>query len=117
MSVRAEFRQFIEDQLSGFGPVSIRSMFGGAGVYRDGLMFALIAGEVLYLKATDLNRADFDAENLKPFEYTAKGGSRAVMSYYRAPERCLDDPAEMTIWAGKAYAAALAAGTKKPVRR
>jgi DNA transformation protein len=50
VSLGPDFREFIRDQLGQFGPVSIRNMFGGAGIYRDGLMFALIANEVLYLK-------------------------------------------------------------------
>jgi DNA transformation protein and related proteins len=107
MSSSAEFAEFLKEQLRGFGPVTIRRMFGGAGVYLDKLMFGLIADEVLYLKADDTSRPEFEAEGLGPFVYDAKGGKNIVMSYYRAPERCLDDAEEMTLWARKAYAAAL----------
>ncbi len=44
--------------MAGFGPVTVRPMFGGAGIFRDGLMFALIADEVLYLKADERPEAD-----------------------------------------------------------
>ena len=87
-------------------------MFGGAGVYRDGVMFALIAGEALYFKADELTTAEFEAEGLTPFIYPTKNGTNTLMSYWRAPDRCLDDPHEMVEWAAKALAAALRA--RKP---
>jgi DNA transformation protein len=37
------------EQMADFGFVTARRMFGGAGIYRDGMMFALIADDVLYL--------------------------------------------------------------------
>ena len=117
MSASAEFKEFIKDQLSGFAPVSIRNMFGGAGVYHDGLMFALIADDTLYLKADSQTSPDFAAEGLKPFEYMGKAEKRMVMAYWRAPEPCLDDPAEMTDWAQKAFAAALRAMPKRHASR
>lgn len=116
MSLNPEFAEFLKDQLAEFGPVTIRKMFGGAGVYRDGLMFALIADEVVYLKADEVSRPDFEAEGLGPFVYDAKGGKNVIMSYLRAPERCMDDPAEMAEWARKAHAAALRAARPKPPR-
>jgi DNA transformation protein len=117
VSFSAEFAEFLKDQLAGFGPVTVRKMFGGGGVYRDGLMFALIADEVVYFKADDTNRADFEAEGLGPFVYDAKGGRNIIMSYWRAPERCMDDPAEMADWARKAYAAALRASKPRSAKR
>jgi DNA transformation protein len=128
MAASAEYLDFIKEQLSGFGPVTVRRMFGGAGVFHDGLMFALIAGETLYLKADAASQAEFQALSLPPFSYGPKGGERAVMSYWRAPEICLDDRDEMTKWAHKAFAAALRAqrpaksarpgsARSKPVRR
>jgi len=117
MSGRTVFTDFLKEQMAGFGPVSVKRMFGGAGIYRDGLMFALVADDVLYLKADDASRAGFEAERLGPFVYEAKGGKKAVMSYWRAPERCLDDPDEMAAWCRIAYAAALKAAKAKPVKR
>jgi len=122
MAASAEYLDFIKEQLSGFGPVTVRRMFGGAGIFRDGLMFALIADETLYLKADDASQKEFEALSLSPFTY-GKGGKRTVMSYWRAPEACLDDGDEMTGWARKAFAAALRAqkpaksAERKPVRR
>ena len=112
MAASAEFLDFIKEQLQDFGPVSVRRMFGGAGIFRDGMMFALVADETLYLKADAVSQGDFEALDLPPFTYGAKGGKRTVMAYWRAPEACLDDRDEMTEWARRAFGAALRA--KKP---
>jgi DNA transformation protein and related proteins len=116
LSVSASFKDFLIEQMAGFGPVAIRAMFGGAGVYHNGLMFALVDNETLYLKVDDSTRQAFAAENLPPFTYQAKGGKKMVMAYHRAPERCLDDADEMAKWCHAAYGAALraAASKKKP---
>lgn len=115
MTARREFTRFLTEQLAGFGEVSIRKMFGGAGIYRAGLMFALVADDTLYFKADALTRAEFEAEGREPFGYQTGGGRNVIMSYWQAPERCLDDPDEMAAWARKAYDAALRA--RKPARR
>ena len=86
MSVSASFKEFLIEQMAGFGPVTIRPMFGGAGVYRDGLMFALMDDEVLYFKVDETSRAAFDAENLPPSSSTCPGNDKIMdMSYWRMP--------------------------------
>lgn len=92
------FLELLKDALSGFGPVSVRRMFGGAGLYAGGVMFGLVIDDTLYLKADDATKGAFEAEGLGPFLYSARGRSVA-MSYWRAPERLLDDPEEMEGWA------------------
>ncbi|NWG22939.1 MAG: TfoX/Sxy family protein [Pseudorhodoplanes sp.] len=87
-------------------PVSVRRLFGGAGIFADGVMFALVADGVIYLKADAHNTPDFERENLEPFAYMRKGGRRAVMSYRRMPDRLYDDPAELKKWARRALDAA-----------
>lgn len=111
MTVPDSFRIFVEELFAVFGPVSIRNMFGGGGVFHDGIMFAIIANEMLYLKVDDSNRPDFEAEGMGPFAYTAKGKT-ATMSYWEVPERLYDDADEFAIWAAKAYAVALKAKKK-----
>jgi DNA transformation protein len=112
VSVSASFKEFLHEQMAGFGAVTIRPMFGGAGVYHDGLMFALVDDEVLYFKVDDNSRAVFEAENLPPFVYSRKD-QKIDMSYFRSPERCMDDADEMAIWCRIAYGAALKAVAKK----
>ncbi|MFN4355631.1 TfoX/Sxy family protein [Parvibaculum sp.] len=99
----------MSEQLEPLGPVRIRNMFGGAGVYFDDLMFGLIAGETLFFKVDDRNRADYEAEQMGPFVYEPPSGKSVAMSYYELPERLYDDADELVAWARKALDAALAA--------
>ena len=94
------------------GPVSAKAMFGGFGIFLDGLMFALIADSVLYLKIDKETENDFTARGLEPFTYSKKG-KEFKMSYYQAPDEVLEDHDEMNLWASKAYSAALRAASKK----
>jgi DNA transformation protein len=96
----------IVELFSDFGPVTVRRMFGGAGIYADGTMFGLVAGGVIYLKTGDSNVAMFEREGLPPFRYERREGERAVMSYRRMPDRLYDDPEELAEWARAALAAA-----------
>ncbi|MBX3509376.1 MAG: TfoX/Sxy family protein [Parvibaculum sp.] len=114
MAVSAEYRDFVIEQLEPLGAVRIRNMFGGAGVYLGDLMFGLIAGETLYFKVDDRNRADFEAEDMGPFVYEPPSGKAVAMSYYELPERLYDDADELVSWARKALDAALAARSAKP---
>lgn len=117
MAASAEFIAFLKEQMSGFGPVAHRRMFGGAGLYRDGMIFALVVDDILYLKSDTENCARFESENLAPFTYQTQAGERAVMSYCRAPERALDDRDDMTEWCRIAWGAALRAKVPKPKSR
>lgn len=114
MAASAEFIEFLKEQMAGFGPVTHKRMFGGAGLYRDGLIFALVVDEALYLKTDAENRNQFETEKLAPFVYATKNGDKAVMSYWRAPERCLDDRDDMAEWCRIAWGATLRAAAQKP---
>lgn len=111
MSVNEEYKAFLHELFTGFGPITIRHMFGGGGVYHDGVMFALIADETLYLKADEITRADFEAEGMGPFTYTGKG-KPVRMSYWELPEALYDDPDRFADWARTAFDVALRAKKK-----
>ena len=98
--------EFIRDLFSEFGAVDVRRMFGGAGIFADGLMFALVSGGAIYLKSDSDSVPDFERENSVPFAYGTKDGRRAIMSYWRLPERLYDDPEELARWAERALVAA-----------
>jgi DNA transformation protein len=106
----------IAELFAGFGPVKVRRMFGGAGIYADGKMFALAYDGVIYLKADQHTVPAFEREGSSPFSYTTGDGRRAVMSYWRLPERLYDDPDELARWAGEALRTARQGG-KKASRR
>jgi len=98
--------------MSSTGPVHAKAMFGGHGIYREGLMFALVADSVLYLKSDDETETQFKVKGLEAFTYNKKGKIYA-MSYYQAPEEALEDIDEMNLWANQAYGVALRAAAKK----
>lgn len=99
-------REAISELFAQFGPVSIRRMFGGAGIWADGTMFGLVIRDVIYLKADDLIIPDFERERMGPVVYATKNGSRSVRSYWRMPDRLYDDPDELAAWARRSLAAA-----------
>ena len=102
--------EFICDLFAPFGPVAVRRMFGGAGIYREGLMFALEFDGAIFLKVDAASIPDFEREGSRPFVYTrAKSPGkigRASLSYWRLPERLYDDPEELVSWARRALAIA-----------
>jgi DNA transformation protein len=112
MSASEGFIEHLRDALSGLGPVSFKRMFGGAGIYADGIMFALISDDTLYLKADDATRGEFESEGLAAFAYQSRGRSIAL-SYWRAPERLLEEPDEMRAWALRALSAAKRSARQK----
>jgi DNA transformation protein len=100
------FTDHLHEVFSAFGPIATRRMFGGHGVWHQGLMIGLVAGDTLYLKVDEQTREQFEAQGLGPFEYSRQG-KMVALSYYRAPEEMLESPAEAVAWARLAYAAAL----------
>jgi DNA transformation protein and related proteins len=111
------FVEYVKDQMAPLGPIVSRRMFSGAGLYCDGVIFALILGDTLYLKVDDQNRANYQAEGLSPFRYQARGRTVEIGAYWRAPERLLDDVDEMVEWARAALAAGRRAAASKKKRR
>ena len=110
-----EFTTYVVDLMRSLGPVQTKAMFGGHGFFLEGLMFALVADSVLYLKADEKTGNEFKARGLDAFTYTRKG-KEFKMSYYTAPEEALEDREEMNSWASKAYQTALRAAAKKQKR-
>ncbi len=104
MAVTDGFKDFVKDLLNGFGPVTIRNMFGGAGLYADGVMFAIVVDDVLYLKADRTSQRAFENEGMRPF--TIK--TPVAMSYWEVPPRLLDEPDELVAWAREAHRIAYA---------
>ncbi len=118
MTMSPDFRDYLLDQLAPFGGVEAKRMFGGGGLYRDGTMFGLVAGDVLYLKADDVNRADFEDTGMAPFTYTNKARKKPVqMSYYETPDDVLEDPDQLCAWASRAWEAARRSGKPKKKKK
>lgn len=110
--MRDSFHDFVQELFAGLGPIQVKRMFGGAGVYADGVMFGLLADDAIYLKADDALKAALAEEGCGPFVWTPSRGPRAGekvgMSYWRLPDAALDDPDRAVEWGAKALAVAKA---------
>ena len=111
MSVSAEYLDYLRELLAPLGRITSRRMFGSVGLYCDGLFFAIVSDDLLYLKVDAETRADFEREGLEAFSYELEGRI-ATMNYYRAPDEAMDSSGLMRPWAERAIAAALRA--RKP---
>lgn len=112
MAVTAEYRAFVLEQLARAAPaVTHRGMFGGVGVYSDGLFFALMDDDTLYLKVDDRNRGDFVAAGMGPF--SPFGDPKQVMQYYELPAELLEDADALRPWVHRAIDVARAARRRK----
>jgi DNA transformation protein len=106
------FVDYVMELLGRFGTATARRMFGAHGIYLDGLMFAIVSDDTLYLKADDMNRVEFEQAGCEAFSYARKG-ARATLSFFRAPEDAMESPELMLPWARTAYAAALRSNAKR----
>lgn len=118
MAVSAAYLDMLKELLAPIGIISVRRMFGGAGVYCDGTIFGLVADDVLHLKVDETTRARFEAEGCGPFQYELGDGTmQSLASYHRAPDRLLDEPDELLDWARQAILASRRAASAKPKPR
>jgi len=112
MAVSDEFLAFVIDQLDAPGKATAKKMFGGAGIYLEGVMFGLVADDVFYLKVDDTNRDDFENTGMTPFRpYPEK--NKMTMSYYEVPIDVLENKKALCVWAGKAMEVARHSKKKK----
>lgn len=116
MAGRDEFLAHVLELLGPLGRVAARKMFGGYGLYCDGVFFGIVLDNTLYLKADRCNRGDFEGAGCEIFNYSRKG-KRATLNFYRAPEDAMDAPHLMLPWGRSALSAALRARAGKPQPR
>jgi DNA transformation protein and related proteins len=107
-------RARIEELFEPFAAVSVKRMFGGHGVYADGLFFAIEAGGEIYLKADRHSAARFQEAGSRPFVYQGKDRPITI-SYWSLPDQALEDADELVRWAKSALEAALRAGPKRQI--
>lgn len=112
----SDFVEYVLELLGPLKNVRSRKMFGGYGIFKQDIMFGLVADEVLYLKVDQETIPDYKAQGLGPFVYEKKG-KKMAMSYYQALEDSMDSSSELCAWAEKAYRAALRTKQKNPASR
>ncbi|MFD1197319.1 TfoX/Sxy family protein [Brucella gallinifaecis] len=103
----------LREFFAGLGAISIRRMFGGKGIYHQGLIIALVVNDELLLKADAQTMPAFINAGSRQWSYiSTKSGKTVAMPYWSVPEDAFDDAEIMTNWARIAFAASLRSGTK-----
>ena len=99
MAVSESYRAFVLEQLGRVTPVTDKAMFGGVGIYAQGLFFALIAEDRLYFKVNDDTRPEFERRRMEPFR---PFGEDSAMGYYEVPEDVIEDIVQLQPWVSQA---------------
>ena len=113
MPVSSDYFSYVIEQLAGVPRVTSRRMFGGIGLYSDGLFFGLIDNDTLFFKVNDSNRGDYVARNMPAFRPFPDKPDLS-MSYFAVPVDALEDRDELAIWARKSIAVAAASPKPRP---
>jgi len=111
-----EYVEYVQDLLSPFARVMARSMFGGHGLYCDGVMMALIAYNELYFKADAQAAAYFKTFGSEPFVYQGKN-KLIALSYWKVTSDVLDDQDELQHWFTMAREVAIQTANKKQISK
>jgi len=115
MAYDADFGEWVREHFHALGRLEIKRMFGGAGVYAAGVMFALLDDGVVWLKGDEGPGEAFVEAGSRQFAYPTKDGRTMSMAYWTLPEAALDDPDEAVAWARRSLDVALKkASGKKP---
>lgn len=113
MVASAAFAELLREQLAPLGHLTLRRMFGKTGVFCEGVMFAMVTEDTLYVRVDDQNRATFkEAEASPPLNYE-KQGRTIDLAFWCVPERLIDEPDELLTWAQAALAAAHRVAAKR----
>jgi DNA transformation protein len=110
------FKEFLEELFEPLGGTTIRRMFGGHGVFRDGLMFAILSDDLLYFRVDAITQPRFEAERSEPFMYEGKGRS-VRLPYWRVPDWLFDEADAFLEWAQQSFAAARRVNEAKAPKR
>ncbi len=105
MSVSENYLSYVLDQLEYLGTVTTKKMFGGVGIYLDGVFFGGIDNNILYFRVDDSNRPDYESAGMNPFR--PYGENAYAMQYYEVPADVLEDKEKLRLWADKALAVAI----------
>jgi DNA transformation protein and related proteins len=115
MPSTSPYVEFLKEQFSPLGEITARFMFGGYALYCNGVIFALVADNALYLKADNENRFRFSERRLKAFKPFPDRDE--VMSYYEAPPEIFEDADAMKDWCAASVEAGKRGAQKKPPKR
>ena len=117
MAYDPDFGEWVREHFTTLGPLETKRVFGGAAVYANGLIFALLDDGVVWLKADEANAPALQAAGARQFTYPTKDGKDMTMAYWSLPESALDDPDEAVDWARQSIDVALRKAAAKKVRK
>ncbi len=92
----------IEADLRDLGGITSRPMFGGHGIYCNGVRFGLLYRGRLYFKVSGGSKEDDLARGMSPFRPNERQTSK---SYYEVPPEVLDDQEAFRSWSKEAIRA------------
>ena len=88
----------IEEMFAAVGPVTIKRMFGGKGIYVRGTIIAIEYQDEILLKADVQSSPRFADAGCRQWTYESKSGNAAAMPYWSIPDDAYDDPDVMADW-------------------
>lgn len=100
----------IEEMFAAAGPVTIKRMFGGKGIYARGAIIAIQYQDEILLKADAQTAPRFVEAGCRQWTYESKNGKAAAMPYWSIPDDAYDDPDLMADWVRLALEAGTRAG-------
>jgi DNA transformation protein len=118
MALSQEFTGYVQELIASFGPVQIRKMFGGAGVYHDGFGFGILDDDTFFIKADKAFGDELRNRGCRPWAYSmAKDGSVRDIAYWSLPETAADDGDEASFLVSRSYQIALKAAKAKSAKK
>ena len=100
MAVSDDYLSFVKEQLSDFGILDVKRMFGGVGIFHKGLMFGKIGNDILRFRVDEINQKDYEEKGMKPYHSEKK---KKGMPYWEVPSDVLEDKEKLVKWATIAY--------------
>lgn len=113
MSASDGFLAFVEEQLAQVCDVSHKRMFGGVGLYADGIFFAIIDDDELYFKVDDTTLPKYEERGM---DFFRPYGDERTMSYCQVPAEVLEDTQALSAWVSEAVEVSLRKKAKKRKR-
>jgi DNA transformation protein len=116
VAVQSRFLDYVLEQLAGLSALRSNRMFGGIGLYSEGLFFGLIDDDTVFFKTGDLNIAAYQARNMPRF-MPFPDRPQAVLGYHQVPADVIEDSEMLVDWARQSVAVARSAQARKAAKK